>query len=278
VRTRDAGSAGVQAGGDEEARIPPDGIPMNENFRLMVRRSASAGLKIAVVGALLVLVAAVSAYVTVRRSVSGGNIQVPELIGMTADEATVALRKQALMLEPVAERHDPHVEAGRILAQEPASGSTIKTERKVKVVLSLGEEGAVIPDLRGSAARGAQIALQQQGYRMSGQVYTWSARQDENQVIAQDPPAGGAGVKDGRVSLLVSRGRPPVVYVMPDLTGRPESEAVRFLQRAGLRPGPARHQPDAPGAPGTVVAQRPEAGYPVRAGDLVSLTLAGAGE
>jgi serine/threonine-protein kinase len=226
---------------------------MNERFRSLLRRAASAGLKIAVVGALLVLVAAVSAYVTVRRSVSGGNIQVPEVIGLTTDEATVALRKQALVLEPVAERHDPHVEAGHILAQDPPSGATIKSERKVKVVLSLGEEGAVIPDLRGSAARGAQIAL-------------------------QDPPAGGAGVKDGRVQLLVSRGRPPVVYVMPDLTGRPESEAVRFLQRAGLRPGPARRQVDAPGAPGTVVAQRPEAGYPVRAGDQVSLTLAGAGE
>jgi len=250
---------------------------MNERILSLLRRSARTGIKIAVIGAAVVLVAAVSAYLTVRRSVSSRDIVVPEVIGMTTDEATAALRKQALVLEPVAERHDAHVEVGHILAQEPAPGSTIKAERKVKVVLSLGEEGAVIPDLRGSAARGAQIALQQQGYRLSGQVYAWSRKEDENLVIAQDPPAGGAGVKEGRVSLLVSRGRPPVVYVMPDLTGRSEAEARRFLERAGLRPGPARHQADAAGAPGTVVAQRPEAGYPVRAGDLVSLTLAGPG-
>ena len=252
-------------------------IRMNERALLLLRRSARTGIKIAVVGAAVVLVAAVSAYITVRRSVSGRDIVVPEVIGMTADEATAALRKQALVLEPVAERHDAHIEAGHILAQEPAPGSTIKAERKVKVVLSLGEEGAVIPELRGSAARGAQIALQQQGYRLAGQVYAYSRKEDENLVIAQDPPAGGAGVKEGRVSLLVSRGKPPVVYVMPDLTGRSEAEARRFLERAGLRPGPARHQADAPGSPGTVVAQRPEAGYPVRAGDLVSLTLAGPG-
>jgi beta-lactam-binding protein with PASTA domain len=250
---------------------------MNERLLSLVRRSAKVGLVVAVVGGLLVLVAAVSAYVTVRRSVASRDIQVPGVIGMTADEATVALRKQALVLEPVAERHDAHVEVGHILAQEPAPGSTIKAERKVKVVMSLGEEGAVIPELRGSAARGAQIALQQQGYRMSGQVYAYSRKEDENVVIAQDPPAGGAGVKEGRVSILVSRGKAPVVYVMPDLTGRSESDARRFLQKAGLRPGPSRHQADAAGTPGTVVAQRPEAGYPVRAGDLVSLTLAGAG-
>ena len=250
---------------------------MNERAVQLLRRSARTGIKIALVGAVVVLAAAISAYVTVRRAVSGRDIVVPEVIGMTADEATAALRRQALVLEPVAERHDAHVEAGHILAQEPPPGSTIKAERKVKVVLSLGEEGAEIPELRGSAARGAQIALQQQGYRMSGQVYAYSPKVDENLVIAQDPPAGGAGVKEGRVSLLVSRGKPPLVYVMPDLTGRTEAEARRFLERAGLRPGPARHQADAPGAPGTVVAQRPEAGYPVRAGDLISLTLAGPG-
>ena len=241
-----------------------------------LRRSLVTALKAAVVGGLLVLVAAVSAYVTVRRSVAGRDVTVPDLTGLEADQATALLRKQGLTLEQVAERHDTHVEAGRILTQEPLPGVAIKSERKVKVVLSLGEEGAAIPDLRGSASRGAQIALQQQGYRVAGQVYAYSQKEDENLVIAQDPPAGAAASRDGRVALLVSRGRRPPVFVMPDLTGRTEAEARRFLERAGLRAGPAQRRDAGSGVrAGTILAQRPESGYPVRSGDLITLTLAG---
>jgi beta-lactam-binding protein with PASTA domain len=66
---------------------------------------------------------------------------------------------------------------------------------------------------------------------------------------------------------------------MPDLTGHTEAEARRFLERAGLRSGPAQRRDMGAGArAGTIVAQRPESGYPVRSGDLITLTVAGGGE
>ena len=237
-------------------------------------------LKLMLLGTALAVVAAVSAYVTVRRSVAGRDVLVPDLTRMSAEEAETVLRKQGLLLEQVSERHDPRVEAGRILVQEPPAGSSIKINRKIKVVVSLGEKGGAVPELRGSAARGAQITLQQQGLRVAEQVFAYSQKDAENLVIAQDPLAGEFGLRAGTVSLLVSRGRRPTIFVMPDLTARPEGEVIRFLTRAGLRPGPSRRDPASPGAAaGTVVAQRPEAGYPVGAGDLVMLTVAGsAGE
>jgi eukaryotic-like serine/threonine-protein kinase len=240
------------------------------------RRYLIKALKIALLGAALAMIAAMSAYLTVRRAVSGRDVLVPDLTQMTTGEAEAVLRKQGLLLETLAERHDPRVEPGRVLAQDPPAGASIKIDRKVKVVLSLGDKGAKIPELRGNAARSAQIALQQQGLRLAGQVYAYSSKESENLVIAQDPLAGEFGLKEGKVALLVSRGRRPAVFVMPDLTGRPQEEALRFLNRAGLRPGPARRDASAASAPGTVVGQRPEAGYPVRAGDLVTITVAGA--
>ncbi len=232
--------------------------------------------KLLILGIALVVVAAISAYLTVRRAVAGRDVLVPDLSGMTSDEAREILRKQGLMLEQVSERHDPHVEPGRVLVQEPPPGSSIKVDRKIKVVLSLGDTGGAIPEVRGAAARGAQITLQQQGLHVADPIYAYTSKESENLVVGQDPLAGEFGLKEGRVTLLVSRGRRPVVYVMPDLTGRREAEVLRFLTRAGLRPAPTRHESSPSGAAsGTIVAQRPEAGYPVRAGDLVTLTVAG---
>lgn len=232
---------------------------------------------IVLLAAAMVLVAALSAYFTVRRSVSGRDVAVPDLTRLTVQEAQEALSRVGLLIEQVAERNDDRIEAGQILAQEPPPGSVIKRGRKVKVVVSLGDRVDAAPELRGTAARRAQITLQQQGLRIGREVYVFSRRVPEDMVIAQDPPPETARQPGSRVDLLVSRGTRPRAFVMPDFTGRREAEVVAFLARSGLRTAPARHDPGRPGPAGLVVAQAPEAGYPVRAGDLITLTVSGEG-
>lgn len=250
---------------------------MKEQTKLRARRTLVVGAKLMAVGGALVLTAAISAYFTVRRSVSGGDVLVPDLVGVDRATAEGLLQKQGLALDLVAERHDPRVPAGSVLAQEPGPGSSLKVDRKVKVVVSLGEEGAAVPEVRGNAARMAQITLQQQGYRVSGPVYAYAPGTDENMVVAQDPLPGEFGAREGQVGLLISRGRRPPVYVMPDFTGRTQSEAERLLAKAGLRAAPTRRERSPGVTAGTVLRQRPEAGYPVRPGDLITLVVADGG-
>ena len=250
---------------------------MKEPTKQKTRRALLAGAKLFVVAVALALTAAVSAYLTVRRSVSGGDVLVPDLVGVDRKTAEGLLLKQGLALELVAERYDPRVPAGNVLAQEPIPGSSLKVDRKVKVVVSLGEEGAAVPEVRGSAARMAQITLQQQGYRVAGPVYAYAPGAGENLVLAQEPLPGEFGAHAGQVGLLISRGRRPPVYVMPDFTGRTQAEAERLLARAGLRAAPTRRERSPAVPAGTVLRQRPEAGYPVRSGDLITLVVAGEG-
>jgi len=254
-----------------EARI------LNDFQRDQLRRRAFLAVRVAAFAGLLVIIAALSAYLTVRQSVSGRDVQVPSLSGLTAEEASALLKKNGLVLEEAARRNDEHVEAGRILAQDPAPGTSIKLERKVKVVVSLGDKVSSIPELRGGAARKAQITLQQQGMKLGDQVYVYNRRVEENMVIAQDPLPEGAGLRDAKIALLVSRGAPPRTYVMPRLVGRGETDVLAFLQRAGLRVAPVKRDASRAASPGTIVAQDPDSGYPVRSGDVVTLTVAGGG-
>jgi len=254
-----------------EARI------FNEIQRDQLRRRVVLLTWIGTFAGLLVVVGALSAYLTVRRSVSGRDVEVPDLSGLTAEDASALLKKNGLILEEAAQRNDEAVDAGRILAQDPPPGTAIKPQRKVKVVVSLGNKVNSIPELRGGAARKAQITLQQQGMKLGDQVYVYSRRVEENMVIAQDPLPESAGLADAKVALLVSRGTPPRAYVMPDLMGRGETEVLAFLARAGVRVAPVHRDPEIRAASGTVAAQDPEPGFPVRTGDLVTLTIAGGG-
>src|SRR5262245_29952198 len=120
----------------------------------------------------------------------------------------------------------------------------------------------------------AQVNLRQQGYKVGGQVFVHSGKPAENLVLGQDPLPAEAGARDGRRGLLVTRGSRPPVFVMPDCVGRTEEEAKPVLARAGLCAAAARREASPVAAPGTILRQRPESGYPVQPGDLITLVVA----
>jgi serine/threonine-protein kinase len=223
---------------------------------------------------MLAIVAAISAYVTVRRSISGRVVQVPDLTAKTMQEARALLLEHGLVLEEVAQRNDDRIEEGHILIQDPPPGADIKLQRKIKVIVSLGDKITAIPDLRGDAARKAQITLQQEGMRLGGQVYVYTSQEGENLVVGQDPFPGSSGIPERGISLLVSRGDRPLTYVMPNLIGRHQGEVATFLARVGLKRGPVRTVSGRSAPRGIVVGQNPAAGYRVRHGDLVTLVVA----
>ena len=239
-----------------------------------VRRGLILATWIAAWGGGLAMVGALSAYYTVRHSISGRVVQVPDLTDRTIQEARMLLREQGLILEEAAQRNDDRIAEGRVIEQEPSPGADIKVQRKVKVVVSLGDKITAIPDMRGGAARKAQITLQQEGMRLGSQVYVYTKREGENLVVGQDPYPGSSGMPERGISLLVSRGDRPLAYVMPNLIGRRQNDVIGFLSRAGLKRGPVRRSPDHPAPEGTIIAQSPAAGYRIRHGDLVTLTIA----
>src|SRR5262249_53064587 len=144
-------------------------------------------------------------------------------------------------------------------------GATIKKDRKVRVVLSLGAAEVTVPEVRGQSQRTAEIALQHEGLAVGHVTSVHDDRTLADVVIAQHPEAaaGAAGLTavggKPRVDLLVSRGRSEAVYVMPDLSRRTLSEVTTFAQRSGLRMGPVRRERSAGAPRGTVLRQYPEA-------------------
>ena len=95
-----------------EARI------LNELQRDQMRRGVIVLAWIGAFAGLLVAVGVLSAYLTVRRSVSGQDVAVPDLSGLTSEDAAALLKKQGLILEEAAQRNDEALDAGFILAQD----------------------------------------------------------------------------------------------------------------------------------------------------------------
>ncbi|MCU0641026.1 MAG: PASTA domain-containing protein [Candidatus Margulisbacteria bacterium] len=127
----------------------------------------------------------------------------------------------------------------------------------------------VTPDVSGLPFAEAKARLEAIGLkaREAGQVY--ESRRAEGAVVSQRPEAGRQ-VKIGRVvNLMLSGGKRKVT--VPNLVGRPLTQADEVLMAAELRQGEIRFEQNASVPEGTIIAQDPLGGEEAGAGGGVDL-------
>ena len=196
-------------------------------------------------------------------------VPVPDLRNRTVAEATATLVEEGLLLnvDDIA-RLDPKIPAGRIALQEPAPGTITRRQRSIRVWLSQGPRITIIPSLTGETERAAHLRLQQDGLSISSVSEVRSADFPSGTIIAQEPAGSARGTE---VALLVNRGEQGHRYVMPDVIGVSGSRAVDLLRTRGFRVTVVGELPYPGVPPGIVLRQFPSAGFPIAAGDPISL-------
>jgi serine/threonine-protein kinase len=226
------------------------------------------GKLVLLVGALLatyVLFAAASMRVALRTR----EVQVPNFTNRTANEATAIAADLGLgMKVDETRRPDPKVAVGRVIAQEPAAGSTARRQRSVKIWLSAGQRSSTVPLLIGETERTAQLRLTQDGLTLSDLSEIRSQDFAPDIIVAQTPPAKTAA---GNVALLVNRGERGASYVMPDLIGVNGDRAADILRNRSFRVAVVGSNPYPGVAAGVVIRQSPQAGFQIGPGEPVSL-------
>jgi serine/threonine-protein kinase len=228
----------------------------------------SAGKLVVLAGALAatyVLFAAASMRVALRAR----EVQVPDLTNRTANDASAIAISLGLALKvDDTRRADARIAAGRVLAQDPAAGSTARRQRTIKVWLSGGQRSATVPPLVGETERTAQLRLAQDGLTLAGVAEIRADDLPTDIVVAQMPPAKSAS---GKVSLLVNRGERGATYVMPDLIGVNGDRAAEVLRNHSFRVSVVGSNPYPGIAAGIVIRQSPQAGFQIGPGEPISL-------
>lgn len=186
------------------------------------------------------------------------DVTVPELVGMTRQEAEDALADAGLNIlwEEV---YNPAVEPGLICSQKPASGRTVKEGQTLTVGVSLGTQWLTVPDLTGQGRDEALQALRDQGFSVAVE-FLHDNTIDPYTIVRTEPAAGEQLAAGQIVKAVVARPIPDPNRQVPNLAGLSLAEARSRLQERGLtavvRPSGATE--------GTVLSQQPYAGALVR--------------
>ena len=231
------------------------------------KSSESGGGRVAVVG-LLLFVAACAGYLLLKPS----RVLVPAMVGKTEAEARELAKSSGLSVVVKTQETDQASQDGKVLLQDPASGTAVPKMSVVTLTVAKGPEGIALPDLVGKTRSEAEDTLVRMGLKVSFKE-TESDTVPIGRVISQEPPAGAKAQPQSQVTLTISGGVGDIV--VPDLTNMTLEEARAAVEALGLTLEVAQVATDGfnEGDAAYVLRQEPAIGDTIGAGDKVTIFL-----
>ena len=98
--------------------------------------------------------------------VSGSEINVPNVVGMTTEEAFQTLEDDDFNPSIADTSFGVSLPPGRIFLQKPESGKLVKEGRTVYLFVSGGEQVISVPLLKGKSVRDARLSLERIGLKL----------------------------------------------------------------------------------------------------------------
>ncbi|RPI65394.1 MAG: PASTA domain-containing protein [Ignavibacteriales bacterium] len=202
--------------------------------------------------------------------VSGSELSVPSVIGMTEQEAFETLEDAEFNPSIADTSFGVSLPPGRVFLQKPESGKLVKEGRTVFLFISGGEQVISVPLLKGKSVRDARLSLERIGLKL-GVIEEIASTHPKDMVFDQQF-AEGTGIRKGQsVGISVSIGKGAGEIVVPDLIGKSLTEATRILSDSTLTVGKVNYQISSTLLPNTVLDQYPAPGNKLNSGNTVDL-------
>ncbi len=218
---------------------------------------------------------------TVYLEVSTGPemVQVPQLDGMTQQQATQALAAARLRVDPTVVRvPSTTAELDHVVVQEPAAGANVVVDAAVKLTLGNGPEQVRVPDVVGQSIDVARPNLED-GAGFVVRVEQVDSDRPNGEVVSTSPSGGTQAEKGTTVTVRVSGG---TKITMPDLTNQTLTQALDTLRGAGWtgttqQLAQSRQQTLDPTKWDRVTGQTPQPGTQIAKDAALSVVVAQAG-
>jgi serine/threonine-protein kinase len=202
--------------------------------------------------------------VSVVVSLGPAPVPVPDLTGLSVDQANQRLAGAQLALGRSTPRPDTNVKPGLILSWS-GEGGQLPRGSQVDVIVSSGPPTVAVPDIVHPARSFADAAATLQSQGLSAvEDDEFSDSVPKGQVIATNPPAGAQAPNGSAVTVTISKG--PDLVVVPSVRNESVDAATRALEAQGFTVSGVVGAPDRP-----VSFTTPGAGALVKRGAAVRL-------
>ena len=161
----------------------------------------------------------------------GSTTTVPTVVGQQVSAVDSVLKQASLTADPSEEFSETQAK-GTVLRTSPTAGTEVSKRTNVLVVVSKGQERYAVPTVTGTKADTVSAALTGQKLRRGDTTEAFSETVAAGLVISQEPRPGASVRRDTPVSVVVSKGRQPIV--VPKIEGLDSDTAAAKITDAGL--------------------------------------------
>ena len=195
-------------------------------------------------------------------------VTVPDILGMTVEEATETLNKKGLGLSIAERAYSDKYEKGEIMEQKTAANKKVDKNTEIQVVVSNGEEilTVAVPDVSGQSESAAQKTLEDANLVVDSES-KYDDHIEAGKVISTDPAAGMEVEEGTHVKMYVSMGVEKVE--VPQITGITSEEAQAALAAVGLIGGSVTEEYSEEYDAGYVISQGKSTGSKLEKGSAV---------
>ena len=199
-------------------------------------------------------------------------VELPNITGMTAQEAEETLKKANLKYELEKEEYNKDVEEGKVISQEPPYQANFKVKEgsQVKVVISKGQEKTKVPKVVGMKQDEAVKALEEAKLKYEI-VEEASKKVEEGYVISQETEADADAFAGDTVKIHVSTGTEKVTMV--SVLDKSEEDAKTALKAIGITSINTVYEENSSKAKGVVLKQSVEPGSTVEKDSKITITV-----
>jgi beta-lactam-binding protein with PASTA domain len=184
-----------------------------------------------------------------------GMVVVPDIKSLALEAGREKLFKSGLLTEIKSREYDSKLPQDVIINQEPEPGEKVKKSRRILVVISKGEEFAVVPDIENMNERQARNELKKTGFTVGEVKRKWDDKHEKDLVINTYPANRTTISRDMNVDIVLSKGSKPTSAEMPNIVGETLTDARKKMEECGLKIGTTQYKNDHSLLPGTVISQ-----------------------
>ena len=198
----------------------------------------------------------------VTTAVSGNSkasdmVTVPDVVGMTKDDAISALNKVGLGYKAVTQSSDTVAE-NSVINQGNVGGSKVEKNSQIVLTISSGREtkNVTVPNVKGKTEEEAKEIIENVNLVVSVD-YVYSSTVEAGKVVKYSP--SGTVTEGTTVTIEVSRGKQVTKATVPNVIGMTESLANQSIEAAGLKVS-VKYETSSKASYGTVTSQTPYSG------------------
>ena len=158
---------------------------------------------------------------------------IPSIAGLTPEAAQGAITKLPLTIGTTTEVFNSEIPKGFVISSTPASGSSVKRDSKVNLIISKGIEQIALVSYVGKSGEQALNELTEAGFNVEP-GYAFSETTPELAVISQSPEGGASANKGGTVKILISKG-PRYTFIPKTIITMEAGAGKAMLESLGLK-------------------------------------------